>query len=144
MNVFAEVDAGQYDGARPFFHPYVYQRLASLWDGRLGRSLDVACGTGQSAEALLPYASEVIAVDSSAAMLSHARLRAGIRYVRATAERLPFFDKSFDLISVSLGIHWFDQPAFLGEAQRVLRDSGWLVVYDSGFPEIMNQRDVAI
>lgn len=77
MNVFAEVDAEQYDRARPFFHPYVYERLASSWDRRLGRSLDVACGTGQSAEALLPYVSEVIAVDSSAAMCASVPLVGG-------------------------------------------------------------------
>ncbi len=141
MNVFAKIDAQQYDRARPLFHPYVFERLANLWEHPLDRSLDVACGTGQSAEALLPFAREVIAVDSSEAMLGHARLRSAIRYVRAAAERLPFVENSFDLISVGLGIHWFDQPAFLSEARRVLRRSGWLVVYDSGFPDIMRGND---
>ena len=141
MNVFANVDAEQYDSARPFFHPYVYERLANLWDGHVNRCLDVACGTGHSAIALLPLAREVVAMDPSAAMLNHARSRSTIRYVRGIAERLPFVDKSFDLLSVSLGIHWFDQPTFLGEAHRVLRSAGWLVVYDSGFPEIMKGND---
>jgi SAM-dependent methyltransferase len=141
MNVFAKVDAQQYDYARPFFHPYVFERLTNLWERPLDRPLDVACGTGQSAEALLPFAREVVAVDSSEAMLGHARLRSAIHYVRAAAERLPFVENSFDLISVGLGIHWFDQPAFLSEARRVLRRSGWLVVYDSGFPDIMRGND---
>jgi ubiquinone/menaquinone biosynthesis C-methylase UbiE len=141
LNVFAKVDAQRYDNARPFFHPYVYERLKNLWDRQLDRALDVACGTGQSAEALLPFAREVIAVDPSEAMLSHARLRSAIRYVRAAAERLPFLENSFDSISVGLGIHWFDQPAFLREARRALRGSGWLIVYDSGFPEIMQGND---
>ena len=141
MNVFDNVDSAQYDSARPFFHPRVYERLASLWDGPLDRGLDVACGTGHSAVALLPFAKEVVAVDPSRAMLSHARSRSRIRYVRAAAERLPFVDKSFDLVSVSLGIHWFDEPAFLEEAHRVLRAAGWLFVYDSGFPEVMKGAD---
>jgi ubiquinone/menaquinone biosynthesis C-methylase UbiE len=141
MNVFARVDAERYDAARPFFHPYVYERLKNLWGSQFERSLDVACGTGQSAEALLPFAREVVALDSSEAMLSNARLRSEIRYVQATAERLPFRESSFDLISVGLGIHWFDQPAFLSEAHRVLRHSGWLLVYDSGFPDVMRGND---
>ncbi len=141
MNVFANVDGRQYDNARPFFHRYVFERLASLWERPLDRSLDVACGTGQSAEALLPFAREVVAVDSSEAMLRHARLRSAIRYVRAAAEQLPFIENSFDSITVGLGIHWFDQPAFLSEARRVLRRAGWLVVYDSGFADVMQGND---
>jgi SAM-dependent methyltransferase len=135
-NVFANFDAANYDSARPRFHPTVYSRLkAVLPDPFPRRALDVACGTGHSAEALLDMVDSVAAVDGSPAMLSRARRRDRIRYVQGVAEKLPFRSGLFDLLTVGLAIHWFDQEAFLREARRVLRSGGWLVVFDSGFCE---------
>jgi len=56
--------------------------------------------------------------------------------VKAPAEELPFGDGVFDIVTVSSGVHWFDIDAFLTEARRVLREGGWLVLYDnnSDFP----------
>jgi SAM-dependent methyltransferase len=54
-------------------------------------------------------------------------------YLLASAEQLPFGEGSFDGLTVSSGVHWFDQPAFYGEAHRVLRDGAWLAIYDHYF-----------
>jgi SAM-dependent methyltransferase len=135
-NVFANFDAANYDRARPYFHPTVYSRLKAVLPEPFPRqALDVACGTGHSAEALLAIVPDVAAVDGSPAMLSRARRRDRIRYVQGVAEQLPFRSGEFDLLTVGLAIHWFDQGAFLREAHRVLRADGWLVVFDSGFCE---------
>jgi ubiquinone/menaquinone biosynthesis C-methylase UbiE len=138
VNVFANFDAANYDRARPYFHPTVCSRLKSvLPDPFPHRVLDVACGTGQFAEALLGLATNIAALDESPDMLRCARRHDEIRYVQGLAEKLPFDSDLFEMLTVGLAIHWFDQEAFLREAHRVLRANGWLVVFDSGFCESM-------
>jgi SAM-dependent methyltransferase len=97
------------------------------------RALDVACGTGQSTVALKAIASRVVGIDVSREMLARAPLEAGVRYVEAQAEDLPFGDGAFGLVTVALALHWFDRSRFLAEARRVLEPSGWLTIYDNGF-----------
>ncbi|MCA1718623.1 MAG: methyltransferase domain-containing protein [Actinobacteria bacterium] len=96
-------------------------------------ALDAACGTGQSTVALKEIAFRVVGTDVSRKMLARAPREAGVRYVEASAEALPFADGSFQLITVALALHWFDRSHFLAEARRVLKPSGWLVIYDNGF-----------
>ena len=117
---------------RPYFHPFVVERIR-LQTGveRFDSALDVACGTGLSTRALEAIADHVVGVDSSAEMLALAAPSPRTRYQLASAESLPFDDADFELITVSLALHWFDQGRFLGEARRVLRDDGWLVIYNA-------------
>jgi SAM-dependent methyltransferase len=96
-------------------------------------ALDAACGTGQSTVALKEIAYRVVGTDVSREMLTRALREAGVRYVEASAEDLPFADGSFQLITVALALHWFDRSRFLAEARRVLEPSWWLVIYDNGF-----------
>jgi len=134
MNPFIDgVDPASYDSARPYFHPLVFQRLADFFQERkLKAALDVACGTGQSTEALGALSEFVVGLDASAAMLRGARCRGVIPYVLGVAEQLPFPAGAFDLVTVGNGFHWFDLARFLREAYRVLRQPGWLVIYGSG------------
>ena len=96
-------------------------------------ALDVACGTGHSSVALTEIASRVVGADPSAEMLDQAPRNDRVEYVEAAAEDLPFDAESFDLVTVSSAFHWFDRASFLSEAGRVLRASGWLVVYENYF-----------
>ncbi|MEV2271481.1 class I SAM-dependent methyltransferase [Nonomuraea africana] len=94
--------------------------------------LDVGCGTGRLLalaagrwpRALLhgvDPASEMIRVASE--KLPRARLHV------SGAERLPFPNRSFDLVlSTTAFGHWQDQPAGLREIARVLRGAGRLVL----------------
>ncbi|HEU4760159.1 MAG TPA: class I SAM-dependent methyltransferase, partial [Dehalococcoidia bacterium] len=52
---------------------------------------------------------------------------------QAAGEHLPFADHRFDLATVALSFHWLHRGRFLPEARRVLRPSGWLVIYDNFF-----------
>jgi ubiquinone/menaquinone biosynthesis C-methylase UbiE len=134
MNPFSDdINAEQYDAARPYFHPLVFERLVRVFGSRFVAALDIACGTGQSTEALASVSTFVVGLDASAQMLHGARRRGVIPYVQGRAERLPFPDNAFDIITVGLGLHWFERDAFLSEASRVLRPGAWLLVYDSGF-----------
>lgn len=124
-----------YARARPYHHDVVIQRVAAQLDihQRLDRALDVACGTGLSCTALKQIATKIVGADVSAAMLAEAKRDECIDYLRCPSEVLPLGDESFDLLTVSSGLHWFERNVFLAEALRVLKPHGWLVIYDSFF-----------
>jgi len=136
MNYFVHDSvASRYARYRPYLHPAVVKRIRLFLqlDEPVHRALDVGCGTGHSTVALKEIAYEIVGVDVSAAMLSMAKPEARIRYVQAPAEALPFDDRFFELVTVGLAFHWFDQDRFLAEAHRVLADDGWLVIYNNIF-----------
>jgi ubiquinone/menaquinone biosynthesis C-methylase UbiE len=144
MNFFAYPTAAKrYANGRPFFHPLAIQKIKEVCceNGRIDRALDVGCGTGQSTKVLLEVAEEIVGLDSSAEMLSHAIHHDRIRYVEGRAEQIPFANEEFGLMTVGLAFHWFDQRKFLLEAQRLLRPGGRLVIYNDVFTGRMKGND---
>jgi len=134
MNFFSSKSAAaRYTEGRPFFHPIVIERIKRFLsiNEPLSRALDVGCGTGLSTIALKEIAREVIGVDASAEMIALAQSDPRIEYRVANAEKLPFKDAEFDLITLSQAFHWLEREKFLKEADRVLRTRGWLIVYDN-------------
>ncbi len=127
-------DAERYARSRPRFHALVIDRIRSFLKlaQPATRALDIGCGTGQSATALTAIASHVVGLDISRSMLDNATDR-GVGFLRASGEYLPFRGHQFDLATVALSFHWLDRCRFLVEAWRVLRPSGWLVIYDNFF-----------
>ena len=133
-----------------------FHRLAPVWDrmrspdafealeaalGSIetspGRALDIGTGTGAAAFIIAerwPEA-EVVGVDLAAGMLAEARrktspvLAGRVRFEQADAERLPFADASFDLVTLSNMIPFFDELA------RVLAPGGAIVFAFSGGAE---------
>lgn len=101
-------------------------------------ALDVACGTGHSTAALAEHFPTVVGCDPSGAMLSLAHEDCSpAAFVSAEAEALPFSSRSFDLVTVSMALHWFDQVRFLSEANRVLAPGGELWAYNLFFPGVL-------
>jgi len=94
--------------------------------------LDVGCGTGQllrRAAERFPGA-ELFGVDPASGMVGKAQ-GAPAEVVHARAERLPFPDAHFDLVTTTLSFHhWEDQQQGLREARRVLRGEGLFVLTD--------------
>jgi demethylmenaquinone methyltransferase/2-methoxy-6-polyprenyl-1,4-benzoquinol methylase len=95
--------------------------------------LDLAGGTGDIAfRALEAGAGRVILSDINPSMLQVAQgraldrgLAAGLGFVCADAEHLPFPDRSVEKISMAFGLrNCTDKPAVLREARRVLRPGG--------------------
>jgi SAM-dependent methyltransferase len=122
--------AARYASARPALHDRAID-LIRRWIPPPHRALDVGCGTGLSTRALASFAHETVGVDVSEEMLRAREQDSDATYVRASAERLPFADSTFDLATIASAIHWFDRYA------RVLRASASLVVYDVWFPAQM-------
>ena len=134
QNYFVQDEAAErYNQFRPSVHTEVVNRIAAncIEDIPFESALDVGCGTGHSTYPLQHIAKQVIGIDPSLAMLAQTHPRAGIEFLNASAEALPFRGKHFDLITVGLAFHWFEQSLFLKEAARVLRPEGWLVIYNS-------------
>jgi SAM-dependent methyltransferase len=106
------------------------QTIGSLMDvARAGpglQVLDLCCGHGNVAEALIGRGCSVTGADFSQAMLALARARApAATFVEADAQDLPFEDATFDLIVSNFGIcHVPDPPRALAQARRVLKRGG--------------------
>jgi ubiquinone/menaquinone biosynthesis C-methylase UbiE len=133
-NFFAHASAAErYAKARPYFHPLVIERIRAHLhlEQPVPQALDVACGTGQSSRALQAIAKHVTGTDLSNEMLEYARQNPGIEFLESPAESLPFEAETFDLLTVCMAFHWFDQAKFLLETKRVLKPNGWLIVYNN-------------
>lgn len=100
------------------------------------RILDVAAGTGTSSAALARTGAHVVALDFSAGMIEEGRRRhPGIEFVEADAERLPFGDDEFDVVTISFGLRNVTHPkAALAEMYRVLKPGGRLVICEFSKP----------
>lgn len=90
------------------------------------RILDVATGTGLVARALRDRAACVVfGLDVTPQMLRSARPSAGIHYVAARAERLPFADGGFDGLTFTYLLRYVaDPPSTIRELARVVRPGG--------------------
>jgi ubiquinone/menaquinone biosynthesis C-methylase UbiE len=105
-------------------------------------ALDVATGGGHTALALAPYVGRIVVSDLTPRMLEAAKdhiLSKGVAnatFEIADAERMPFDDESFDIVTCRIAPHHFsDISAFASEVARVLKPSGRFVLMDSTSPD---------
>ncbi len=134
-NPFRWADAGRYARARPRYQAELLTKAAGVLglDKTVGLALDVGCGTGHSSLALLRWAKRVVALDSVRSMLGAADRSRRVHYVNALGEQLPIAATSVELVTAGAVFHWLDAEALLGEAARVIRPGGALVVYSDFF-----------
>ncbi len=101
------------------------------------RALDVACGPGFVVMALAQRCREAVGVDLTEAPLIIAeRLRRerglnNVRFQTSDADRLPFSDAEFDIVTCRLAFHHMEDPRLaLREMTRVCRPGGQVAVED--------------
>jgi demethylmenaquinone methyltransferase/2-methoxy-6-polyprenyl-1,4-benzoquinol methylase len=111
--------------------------LANVQRGQ--RVLDLAGGTGDLAakfSKLVGETGEVVLADINPAMLQQGRTRLlneGILvdYAQVNAEKLPFADNSFDVISIAFGLrNVTDKSAALASMLRVLKPGGRVIILE--------------
>jgi ubiquinone/menaquinone biosynthesis C-methylase UbiE len=101
-------------------------------------ALDIGCGAGQTliASKLKPGAFICgIDIDEEALALGR-RLSRRISFVRASGERLPFSDGSFDFIISRVALLLMHLPVALREVARVLKPGGqvWFTLHPISMP----------
>ena len=141
-------------------HRYWKRRVIRLAHPQSGQqALDLCTGTGDLALGLARGGAEVTGLDFSERMLEVAAKRsrrtqlqesrlahnasrrthhatASPHFVCGDAQRLPFPDNSFDIVTVGYGLrNLADWEKGLREMQRVAKPGGRLVVLDFGKPE---------
>jgi SAM-dependent methyltransferase len=134
-----DVAAEAYDLYMGRYSVQLAPQLADLAGVRRGqRVLDVGCGPGALTTELVTRlgAPSVAAVDPSEPFLAAARERhPGVELLQASAEHLPFPDRSFDAALAQLVVHFMADPvAGLAEMARVTRRDGVVAacVWDHG------------
>ena len=135
--------AAQYNQRWAGWSDETLQRMRELADPQASwQVLDVATGTGFTALAFAPLVAQVTGADFSPGMLAQAEKRAkeqgvtNVSWVEASAEKLPFPDSAFDLVTVRIAPHHFtDVRAFLSETRRVLKPGGVFVLGDTTVPD---------
>ena len=93
--------------------------------------LELATGTGLIAKHIVNAAAHIEATDVSAEMIAEAKRdnrSAKLHFSVQDMFRLPYADKSFDVVIVSNALHIVPQPEkALQEIRRVLKDGGLLI-----------------
>lgn len=106
-------------------------------------AVDVGCGNGQLTNLLSGYFDQVVGIDPSEDQIAYAKAAGNVRYEVASAEKLPFADRSVSVLTAAQAAHWFDLPLFYAEARRVLERGGMLALISYGVLELepaLNER----
>jgi SAM-dependent methyltransferase len=147
MNAQAEFTGERFlPGARGeiwYEHWHRYHFAAALVAGK--EVLDVASGAGYGSALLARSARRVVGADISTEAIAHARASyaaiANVAFEQADCAALPFPDASFDaVVSFETIEHIEKQAQFLGEAARVLRPDGLLILSSPNRPEYSERR----
>jgi SAM-dependent methyltransferase len=125
------VDYGRY---RAGFPDALYDRL--IMAGVVAPPcsvLDLGTGTGTLARGFANRGCAATGLDPSSDLLAEARridAEAGVhvQYVEGHAERLPFADSMYDVVTAGQCWHWFERSCAAAEAYRVLKSGGRIVI----------------
>ena len=118
---FMRKDRAAYDEMYELIRPVVRHKTV----------LELAAGTGLIAKHIVNAAAHIEATDASPEMIAEAKRdnrSAKLHFSVQDMFRLPYADKSFDVVIVSNALHIVPQPEkALAEIRRVLKDGGLLI-----------------
>ena len=118
---FMRKDRAAYDEMYELIRPIVRHKTV----------LELATGTGLIAKNVVNAAAHIEATDASVKMIAEAKrdnCSAKLHFSVQDMFRLPYADKSFDVVIVSNALHIVPRPEkALAEIRRVLKDGGVLI-----------------
>ncbi len=93
--------------------------------------LEIGCGDGRLSSLLANKVKRLTAIDPDKAMIDLARRKiSGVDFRVGYGEKLEFNDNSYDIVLFSYSLHHQDCVKALGEAKRVSRDSGGILILE--------------
>ena len=135
--------ADRYARYRIDYPDALYNYVLSFVNGRQS-AWDCATGNGQVASTLARYFDQVEATDISQTQLEQAVVLPNVRYQISRAEKTPFADNQFDLVTVGQALHWFDAEAFHREVRRVLKPGGVVAEWGYGLNTVSPEVDALV
>lgn len=116
------------------FFEHIYTTYArSLHGKRFKQALEIGPGASGGYLAVMPDITKRVSLDPISGQLGakgFLPFRSRIRYITGFAERMPFGDKSFDLIIISNALdHVRDMDKAMSEIKRVIRPGGYLFFF---------------
>lgn len=128
-------------GRRAILEEFLKQIVAKQESkGLRQKILDVGCGTGANLEMLKKFG-EAEGVDVSDDALEFCR-RKGLKVHKGLAEKLPFADESFDIVTaLDVVEHLDDDLTGLREMRRVLKEDGRILIFVPAFMWLWGVQD---
>ncbi len=126
--------AQDYATYRAGFPDSLFERLAIRGIGLPGQAVvDLGTGTGTLARGFAKRECHVYGIDKATRLMQEAKQLdqvAGVKvdYRIATAEKTGLPNRSCDVVTAGQSWHWFERAAAAGEAARILRPHGFLVI----------------
>jgi len=120
--------ANAYAKYRPTYPQELYDFILSKVEQK-ETAWDCGTGNGQAAKELAKHFKKVFATDISEKQIQNANKAENIFYSVQSAEQTNFSNDTFDLVTVSQALHWFDVSRFYAEVKRVAKPNAWISVW---------------
>lgn len=120
---------------RPYLHGQVIDRLKRdlQISGNFANGLDVGCGAGLSTKALRSICDQVTGTDISDEMVAAAKALytdPSYTFWQSSAEEIKGPENNFDIVTAAGMINWVDEKKFLANLRSLMKDKGFLAIYD--------------
>jgi SAM-dependent methyltransferase len=116
------------------------QAIAELLGPSAGSALEIGCGDGRLTRELVDLSGSLAALDPEIPSILDAvkAVPEGVSFLAGSGEELPFADNCLDTVLFTLSLHHQDPVKALGEARRVLKEDGRILVLEPAEHSLMN------